>query len=101
MEGGEDYRLWSKGLSRLGEGEPGGVGFLEGDEAAGELEQGEMVLVFFRPADQDRAVAVEPRVTGFDDPAACSPAGAARLEVDLLAARADVRGEPVLADQLA
>ena len=49
-----------KGLSRLGEGESCGVGFLEGDQAAGELEQGEVVLVFLRPADQDRAVAVEP-----------------------------------------
>lgn len=49
-----------KGLSRLGEGESGGVGFLEGDQAGGELEQGEVVLVFLRPADQDRAVAVEP-----------------------------------------
>ena len=45
--------LGLKGLSRLGEGESSGVGFLEGDQAAGELEEGEVVLVFLRPADQD------------------------------------------------
>jgi len=44
----------------LGEGKASGVGFLEGDQSAGKLEQREVVLVFFRPADQDRAVAVEP-----------------------------------------
>jgi len=44
----------------LGEGEACGVGFLESDQSAGELEQGKVVLVFLRPADQDRAVAVEP-----------------------------------------
>jgi len=60
----------TKGLSRLGEGEPGGVGFLEGDQAAGELEQGEVVLLFLRPADQQCPVPVEPGVAGFNDPAA-------------------------------
>jgi hypothetical protein len=30
----------------LGEGEACGVGFLESDQSAGELEQGEVVLVF-------------------------------------------------------
>ena len=81
----------NKGLSRLGEGEPGGVGFLEGDQAASELEQGEVVLVFLRPADEQRPVTVEPGVGGFDDPAASAPTGDADLEFDLLAARADVR----------
>src|SRR5881397_834033 len=38
--------------------ESGCVGFLEGDQSAGELEQGEVVLGFLRPADQERAVAV-------------------------------------------
>ena len=52
--------LFLKGLSRLGVGESGGMGFLEGDQAAGELEEGKVVGVFLRPADQDRAVAVEP-----------------------------------------
>jgi len=40
-------------------------------------------------------------VAGLDYPAAGAPAGSADLELDLLAARADVRDEPVLADQLA
>src|SRR2546427_11866060 len=40
-------------------------------------------------------------MAGFDDPAAGAPAGGAGFELDLFAARADVRGEPVLADQLA
>lgn len=67
--------------------------FLEGDQAAGELEQGEVVVVLLRPADEKRPVAVEPGVAGFDDPAACPPAGRAELESDLLAASSDVRGE--------
>ena len=54
------FEIVPKGLSRLGESESCGVSFLEGDQSAGELEQGEVVLVFLRPADQDRAVAVEP-----------------------------------------
>ena len=40
-------------------------------------------------------------MAGLDDPAAGAPAGGAGLEFDLLAAAADVRGEPVFADQLA
>jgi len=40
-------------------------------------------------------------VAGLDDPAAGAPAGSVGLELDLLAAAADVRGEPVGADQLA
>ena len=40
-------------------------------------------------------------MAGFDDPAAGAPVGAAGLELDLLAAAADVRGESVLADELA
>lgn len=64
----------TKGLSRLAEREAGGVGFLEGDQAARELEQGEVVLVLLRPADQERTVAVEPGVAGLDDPAAGTPA---------------------------
>jgi hypothetical protein len=60
-------------------GESGGVGFLERDQAAGELEEREVVLGFLRPADQERAVAVEPGVAGLDDPAAGAPAGSAQL----------------------
>ncbi len=40
-------------------------------------------------------------MAGLDDPAAGTPAGGAGFERDLLAARPDVRGEPVGADQLA
>ena len=77
------------------------MGFLEGDQAAGELEQGEVVVVFLRPADQEGSVAVEPGVAGFDDPAARSPARDASFSPDLVAARADVRGVVPTADNLA
>jgi hypothetical protein len=63
---------------------------LEGDHAAGELEEGEVVFVLLGPADQDRSVAVQPRVTGLDDPPASSPLGVALFEGDLLAASTDV-----------
>jgi len=85
----------------LAEGKAGGVGFLEGDQAAGELEEGEVVLVFLRPADQEGTVAVEPGVAGLDDPAARPPAGSTKLLPDLLAAPADVRAEAAPADELA
>jgi hypothetical protein len=39
-------------------------------------------------------------VAGLDDPAACFPLGVLRLFLDLLAACADVRCEPVVANQL-
>jgi len=55
------------------------VGFLERDQAAGELEQGEVVLGFLRPTDQESAVAVEPGVAGLDDPTPCPPARSAQL----------------------
>ena len=83
--------LHAKGLSRLGERESGGVGFLEGDQGAAELEQREVVFVLLRPADQECPVSVEPGVAGLDDPAARAPAGDAELELDLFAAAADVR----------
>jgi hypothetical protein len=60
-----------------------------------------VVLVLLGPADENAAVAVQPGVAGLDDPAACFPLGVVGLEVDLLAARADVRRELVVADQLA
>lgn len=59
-----------------------------------------MVLVLLGPADEDRAVAVQPGVGRLDDPASCTPAGGANLLGDLLAARADVRRQLVVADQL-
>jgi hypothetical protein len=74
--------------------------FLEGDQSAGELEQGEVVLVFFRPADQERPVAVEPGVAGLDDPATGPPARRAELEPHLLAAGSDVRCEAALDREL-
>jgi hypothetical protein len=77
------------------------AGFLEGDQAAGELEEGEVVVVFLRPADQECPVAVEPGVAGLDDPAAGAPAGGVELELDLVAARVDVRGELPFGDELA
>ena len=60
-----------------------------------------MVLVFLRPADQERPVAVEPGVAGLDDPAAGAPAGGADLVGGLLAAGADVRRQLVVSDELA
>ena len=77
------------------------MGFLEGDQAAGVLEQGEVVVGFLRPADEQRAVAVEPGVAGFDDPAAGPPAERLQLQLDLFAAPADVRREAALGDSLA
>jgi hypothetical protein len=70
--------------------ESGGLGFLERDQAAGELQQGEVVLGFLRPADQQGAVAVEPGVAGFDDPAAGAPPWARTFELEFVAAAADV-----------
>src|SRR6266508_4430113 len=72
--------------------ESGCVGFLEGDQAAGELEQGEVVLGFLRPADQECAVAVEPGVAGFDDPAPRPPSRSGSFQLELVAAAADVGG---------
>jgi hypothetical protein len=74
--------------------------FLEGDQPAGELKQGEVVVGFLRPADQERPVAVEPGVAGLDDPATCPPAGSEDLELELVAATADVRRQAAAADQL-
>ena len=60
-----------------------------------------MVLILLGPANEDRAVAVQPRVTGLDHPAAGLPVGAHGLEVNLFLAGADVRRQLVLGDQLA
>jgi hypothetical protein len=59
------------------------------------LEEGEVVAVFLRPADEDPAVTVEPGVGRFDDPASSSPPRDVELVGDLLAASADVRRELV------
>ena len=60
-----------------------------------------MVLGFLRPAYEQAAIAIQPRVGGLDDPAPGTPAGSAQLELDLLAAAADVRRKPVVGEQLA
>jgi len=60
-----------------------------------------VVLLLLGPADENPAVAVEPGVTCLDDPAARSPVGVALLEVDLLAASADVWCEFAILEQLA
>ena len=60
-----------------------------------------MVLGFLRPADQDRAVAVEPGVGAFDDPAAGAEAGLTGQLLLFFATRADVRGEAELVGEFA
>jgi hypothetical protein len=81
--------------------ESGGVGFLEGDQAAGELEKREMVLGFLRPADQQRPVSVQPGVAGLDDPASGAPAGIGSFEFGLVAAAAQVQAVASGRDKLA
>lgn len=66
------------------------MGFLERDQAAGELEQGEVVLGLLRPADQEGAVAVEPGVAGFDDPTPGLPSRDGSFKLEFLAAATDV-----------
>jgi hypothetical protein len=73
--------------------ESSGVGFLERDQSAGELEQCEVILGFLRPADEERAVAVEPGVAGFDDPPSRTPSRGGAFQRELVAAATDVRGE--------
>ena len=68
------------------------MGLLERDQSAGELEQGQVVLGFLRPADQKGTVAVEPGAAGLDDPAACTPSRCGLFERTLVAAAADVGG---------
>jgi hypothetical protein len=59
-----------------------------------------VVLILLRPADEQCPVAVEPGVTGLDDPASRTPARRTELEPDLVAAGADVRQEPVPVGEL-
>jgi hypothetical protein len=54
-----------------------------------------VVAVFLRPADQDPAVAVEPGVGRFDDPASGAPSRDVELVGDLFAAGTDVWRELV------
>jgi hypothetical protein len=73
---------------------------LEGDQSAGQLEQGEVIRVLLRPADEERPVAVQPGVASLDDPAPRTPARCVQLVPDLVAAAADVRCESLPADEL-
>ena len=68
------------------------MGFLERDQAAGELEERKVVLGFLRPADQECPVAVEPGVAGFDDPAPGAPSRSGSFQLEFVAAAADVGG---------
>jgi len=56
------------------------------------LEQGEVVLGFLRPADQEGTVAVEPGVAGLDDPAAGAPSRCCSFQLQLVAAATDMGG---------
>jgi hypothetical protein len=85
----------------LGQDEPSGMGFLEGDEPASEHQEGEVVLGLLGPANQQSTVAVEPGVTRFDHPAVRLPVGVTGLKIDLLAAASDVRCEVVVVDERA
>jgi hypothetical protein len=60
-----------------------------------------VVLGLLRPADEQGAVTVKPGVTGFNDPAAGTPTGAAQALLDLLAAASDVGDKPRAAEQIA
>lgn len=77
------------------------VGGAPGDQAAGEVEHGEVGVGAFLPADEDAAEAVEPGVGAFDDPAAGAEAGLALDRLRLVAAAADVRSERELRREFA
>ena len=73
--------------------------FLEGDQGAGEHQQGEVVLGLLRPAHEQAAVAVQPGMAGLDHPASRPPTGRLQLLRDLLAAAADVGRKAVVVDE--
>ena len=77
------------------------VGGAPGDEAAGEVEHGEVGVGAFLPAGEDASEAVEPRVSAFDDPAASAEAGLAFDRLRFFAAAADVGGERELLAEVA
>lgn len=72
------------------------VGGAPGDQAAGEVEHGEVGVGAFFPAGEDAAEAIQPGVGAFDDPAAGAEAGFAFELCRFLAARADVCAEAEL-----
>src|SRR5436190_5479931 len=67
------------------------------DDAAGELEHGEVVLGLAFPAHQESAVAVVPTVRAFDDPPPRFAVDASHQR--LLAATPDVRCDPSKSDR--
>jgi hypothetical protein len=77
------------------------VGGAPGDEAAGEVEHGEVGVGAFLPADEDATEAVQPGVGALDDPAAGTEARLALDRLRLVAAAADVRGERELRREFA
>ena len=76
------------------------VGGAPGDEAAGEVEHGEIGVGAPLPASEDAAEAVEPGVGALDDPATGTEAGLALERLRLFAAAADVGGEGELRGEL-
>ena len=76
------------------------VGGAPGDQAAGEVEHGEVGVGAFFPAGEDAPEAVQPRVGALDDPAAGAEAGLVLDRLRFFAAAADVRGEAELGGEL-
>lgn len=77
-----------------------GASLLKSDEATGKHEQRQVIVCLLGPADENRAVAVKPRVASLNYPAAGPPVRVQGLEVDLLFAGADVRRKFVFGDQV-
>ena len=73
--------------------------FSEGDDPAGKLQQSEVIAGLLRPANEQRAVAVEPGVAGLHNPASGAPSRDVQLVFDLLASGADMGDKPVGADE--
>ena len=71
------------------------------DQAAGEVEHGEVGVGAFLPAGEDAAEAVQPGVGAFDDPAAGAEAGLAFDRLRFFAAATDVGGERELLGEFA
>ena len=76
------------------------VGGAPADQAAGEVEHGEVGVGAFLPAGEDTAEAVEPGVGAFDDPAAGAEAGLVFDRLGFFAAATDVGCEAELAGEL-
>lgn len=77
------------------------AGGAPGDQAAGEVEHGEVGVGSFFPAGEDAAEAIQPRVGALDDPAAGAEAGLVLDRFGFFAAAADMGGEAELGEQVA